>query len=48
MLTLVLSTATPIVPSETEAWGVRLARAGTLATLLPMMVAKETEELVAR
>ena len=47
MLTLVLSTATPIVSSENEAWGIRLARAGTLATLLPMMVAKETEELVA-
>ena len=44
---LVLATATPAVPAEADAWGLRLARTGTLATLLPMMVAKDTEELVA-
>lgn len=32
---------------EAEALGRRLAETGTLATLLPMMVAKETEDLVA-
>lgn len=32
---------------EAESFGVRLARTGMLATLLPMMVAKDTAELVA-
>ena len=47
ILALVLTAATPLVSFEAEAWGVRLARTGTLATLLPMVTAKETEELVA-
>ena len=33
--------------AEAEALGARLARSGTLASLLPLMVAKDTEELVA-
>ena len=36
------------VPSpEAEALGLRLARMGTLAALLPMMEAKETDEMIA-
>ena len=38
-----------VAPSaEAEALGARLARTGTLAALLPLMEAKETEELVAQ
>lgn len=42
---LLLLAAAP--SAEAETLGLRLARAGTLATLLPMMEAKETEELIA-
>ena len=34
--------------AEAQALGTRLARTGTLAALLPLMAAKETEELVAQ
>ncbi|MCA1652601.1 MAG: hypothetical protein ABR588_11300 [Sphingomicrobium sp.] len=39
--------AAPTVSPEAEALGVRLARTGTLGVLLPLMVQKDTEELVA-
>lgn len=42
---LLLLAAAPT--AEAEALGVRLAKSGTLAALLPMMVTKDTEELVA-
>ena len=44
---LALAAAAPATTFEADTWGIRLARTGTLAALLPMMVAKETEELVA-
>lgn len=43
---LLLLAAAPT--AEAEALGLRLARAGTLATLLPLMEAKETDEIVAQ
>jgi hypothetical protein len=43
---LLLLAAAP--STEAEALGMRLAKAGTLAALLPMMEVKETEELVAQ
>jgi hypothetical protein len=43
---LLLLAAAPT--AEAEALGLRLARAGTLATLLPLMEAKEADELVAQ
>jgi hypothetical protein len=45
ILALLLAAATP--PAEAEELGLRLARVGTLASLLPIIAAKETEELVA-
>lgn len=47
ILALALASASSPAAAEGEALGIRLARTGTLATLLPIMVAKETEELVA-
>ncbi len=43
---LLLLAAAPT--AEAEALGVRLAKSGTLATLMPMMVKKDTDELVAQ
>lgn len=43
---LLLLAAAP--SAEAEALGIRLARTGTLAALLPMAVAKDTEELIAK
>jgi hypothetical protein len=47
ILAFVLAAAAPTPSPEAEALGIRLAGTGTLATLLPLMVAKETDELVA-
>lgn len=46
IVALLLMAAAP--SAEAEALGARLARTGTLAALLPLMEAKETEELVAQ
>ncbi|QIK79057.1 DUF2059 domain-containing protein [Sphingomonas piscis] len=46
MMALVLAAAAP--SAEAEALGRRIANAGLLGTLLPMMVKKDTDELVAR
>lgn len=47
LIALLLVQAAPAASSEAEALGARLARGGTLATLLPVIGKKETEELVA-
>lgn len=48
-LLLALAAAPPASAptAEAEALGLRLARTGTLGTLLPMLIAKDTDELVA-
>lgn len=47
-LLLIIAAAVQAAPTpEAVALGERLARTGTLATLLPLQTAKETEELVA-
>lgn len=49
MLTLGLAAMLAAAPSpEAEALGRRLAATGTLETLLPVVTAKETEELIAQ
>ena len=47
ILALAMAATTPLASPKAEALGVRLARTGTLGTLLPMMAAKDTNELVA-
>lgn len=45
---MLMAGATPVSPSaEAERLGLRLARTGTLATLAPLLAAKDGEELVA-
>jgi hypothetical protein len=49
VIAIVLAQTAPSAPSaEAEALGQRLAATGTLAALLPTLVAKDREELVAR
>ncbi|UVO50781.1 hypothetical protein M0208_09710 [Sphingomonas sp. SUN019] len=48
IIALLLVQAVAAAPTpEAEALGLRLARSGTMATILPLMAQKETDELVA-
>ena len=48
ILALLLLQAAPVPSAEALSLGRRLAETGTLATLLPMIAAKSTDELVAQ
>lgn len=47
MLAAAAQATAPVPGAEAEALGLRLAQTGTLATIAPLLAAKDTEELVA-